>query len=479
MFKSKFKHSTSPGDVDFASTHVSQSHKRGFWSMFVLMMGFTFFSASMWAGGALGKGLSFQNFLLAVLAGNLVLGLYTALLAHIASKTSLSVHLLSRYSFGVHGSYIPSAVLAVTQVGWFGVGVAMFAIPTARALMSMEAMHGAWLLAGPGFMIGGAEMPMRLLWALTIASGIIMTSSAYVGIKALTIISFIAVPAIAVFGGYSAWRALYVDVPISGQFTTGVQAVLEHAPAPVGDPVDGVAMSVLAAVSIAIGSFISGGTCTPDFARFAKSAKIAVWTTAIAFFVGNSLMFFFGAIGAMVWDTADISLVLQHQGLLFLAVFVLGFNIWTTNDNALYTSGLGVSNITTLPKKTAVLVNGAIGTLAALWLYDNFVTWLQFLNTIIPPIGAILITDYFVTRKGSYQHISTRQFQSFNLPAVIAWAAGSFVALLGSDIGKDLFNLHSEFLAKGLPAINGIETAIVVYVVLEMFMRKDKEETRR
>ena len=41
-------------------------------------------------------------------------------------------------------------------------------------------------------------------------------------------------------------------------------------------------------VGYVIGSFISGGTATPNFIRFAKNNKVAVWTTVIAFFLGNT-----------------------------------------------------------------------------------------------------------------------------------------------------------------------------------------------
>ena len=70
---------------------------------------------------------------LAVLFGNLLLGIYTAFLGFIGAKTGLSTHLLARYSFGVKGSWLPSLLLGGTQVGWFGVGVAMFAIPVGES----------------------------------------------------------------------------------------------------------------------------------------------------------------------------------------------------------------------------------------------------------------------------------------------------------------------------------------------------------
>ena len=134
---------------------------------------------------------------------------------------------------------------------------------------------------------------------------------------------------------------------------------------------------MVTAISMAIGSFISGGTCTPDFARYSKSIKTGVSTTVLAFFIGNSIMIAFGAIGAMVWN---ISEVLIKQGLLVAGVIVLGLNIWTTNDNALYTSGLGLSNITKIPKRHLVLFNGALGTIAAIWLNNNFVGWPNILS---------------------------------------------------------------------------------------------------
>ena len=51
-----------------------------------VMLGLTFFSASMWTGGTLGTGLSYHDFFLAVLIGNLLLGIYTSFLGYIGAK---------------------------------------------------------------------------------------------------------------------------------------------------------------------------------------------------------------------------------------------------------------------------------------------------------------------------------------------------------------------------------------------------------
>ena len=168
---------------EFEFSQVHTANKRGFLSMLVIMLGFSFFSASMWAGGSLGVALTSPMFLGAVLIGNLILGCYTGLLAYIASKTGLSTHLLAHYSFGTKGSKFASGLLSVTQVGWFGVGVAMFALPVQRLF---------------------PDIP---LWIWIGAAGILMTSTAGFGIRALALFSLVAVPVLTLLGLFSVRKA--------------------------------------------------------------------------------------------------------------------------------------------------------------------------------------------------------------------------------------------------------------------------------
>ncbi|MFC4402934.1 cytosine permease [Gracilibacillus xinjiangensis] len=402
-------------DKEFSLQAVPQSHRNGFWKMFVVMLGFAFFSASMLSGGELGLGLSMQEILWMVLLGNLILGLYTGGLAYIAAKTGLSTHLLARYAFGEKGSYLASFLLGATQVGWFGVGLAMFAVPVNK--------------------VTGIDM-----MTLIIVSGIVMTFSAFFGMKALAILSFIAVPAIAVLGSVSVGMAVEDMGGLSGLFTYEPEATI----------------GLAAALTICVGSFASGGTLTPDFARFAKTKKTAVITTLIAFFIGNSLMFLFGAVGAISTGLGDISEVMFVQGLVVPAIIVLGLNIWTTNDNSLYASGLGFSNITKIKKSKLVIFNGLVGTILAMWLYNNFVGWLTLLGAALPPIGAILLADFFILRKANYPALEEMTFQAVRWPAIIAWVGGFAAA---------------QFLP-GIPPLNGIIGASVIYVGLTLLSEK-------
>ena len=396
-------------DHDYSLEAIPQSEKKGFMSMLVVMLGFAFFSASMIAGGNIGTSLNMGDFLKAVILGNILLCIYTGLLACIAGDTGLSTHLLARYSFGEKGSYLLSGLVSITQVGWFGVGVAMFAIPVSK--------------------VTGIN-----LWTLIIISGLLMTATAYFGMKSLTILSMIAVPAIAILGSVSAGKAIG-DVG-------GISGLLAIKPSGT--------MTMSAALAAVVGTFISGGTLTPDFTRFSKDRKTAMSTTVIAFLVGNSLMLAFGAIGAMVTGQSDISEVMFTQGLIIPAIIILGLNIWTTNDNALYGSGLGFANITKQPKSRMVIINGIVGTFLSMILYNNFMTWLNILNSFIPATGAVIIADYFIINKGKYTDFKTTKFKSVNISAIIAWVAG----VIGA------------YTIPGITPVNSVLTTVVTYVVL-------------
>ncbi|MCY6369417.1 cytosine permease [Clostridium ganghwense] len=409
-------------DKDYSLKSVPQKDKKGFISMFVVMLGFTFFSASMLTGGTLGAALSLKEFALAVFLGNLILAIYTGALAYIGADTGLSMHLLARYSFGEKGAYLPSFLTSFTQIGWFGVGVAMFAIPVSK--------------------ITGLN-----IYVLVAVSGLLMTSTAYFGMKSLTILSAVAVPSITLLGCTSVFKAI--------NSIGGISQLLNIT--------SNGKMGLVTALTLCVGSFISGGSTTPDFARFAENKKVAVITTVIAFFIGNSLMFLFGAVGAMATGYSDISDVMISQGLIIPAIIVLGLNIWTTNDNAIYTSGLGISNITKIPKSKVVIFNGILGTLGALWLYNNFVSFLSLLGAMIPAVGGVIIADYFFVRKRKYENFEEANFKSMNYKAIVA-------CILGILAGK--------YLTIGIPSLNSLIITGVTHIILAKVIKEEiKEDT--
>ncbi|MBQ1289433.1 MAG: cytosine permease, partial [Erysipelotrichaceae bacterium] len=72
-------------DIDFSTSAVPQSQRRSFLTMFMIMLGFTFFSASMWVGQQMADGLDFGGFLGALILGGIILSFYTGTLAYVAA----------------------------------------------------------------------------------------------------------------------------------------------------------------------------------------------------------------------------------------------------------------------------------------------------------------------------------------------------------------------------------------------------------
>lgn len=376
--------------------------------MFFVMVGFTFFSASMSVGAKLGNGLDLSGFIWACIIGGVILSAYCGVLAFIGASTGMTMDLLCRRAFGTKGSYLSSFLLGFTQIGWFGVGVAMFSIPAAELLGVNE-------------------------WVLTIIAGLLMTATAATGMKGLEIVAYISVPLIVILGVYS-----MITAGVEGG---GLAAIFGQSAGKI---------SLFTGVGYVIGSFISGGTATPNFIRFAKNRKVAVWTTVIAFFLGNTLMFCFGAIGGAFTGKEDIFYVMIAQGLAIPALIVLGANIWTTNNNALYTGGLGLANITGKPMKYLTWVAGIIGTALAIWLYYNFCGWLNVLNCALPPIGMIVILDYFKNRS-KYEGKHTEAVVNwFNVLGIIAAAA------------------VANFLHWGIAAVNAMVVSAIFFFIGEL-----------
>lgn len=265
-----------------------------------------------------------------------------------------------------------------------------------------------------------------------------MTASAYFGIKSLTVVSYIAVPCVAILGTVAMILAVKRgDMTLVQQFAKSSGS-----------------LTVISGAGLVVGSFVSGGTATPNFSRFAKDGKSGVITTVIAFFIGNSLMFFMGGISSIYVGGNDIFEVMLNLNLFYLAVLVLGLNIWTTNDNALYSAGLGLANIFGQKKKPMVLISGIFGTLAAVWLYWNFCSWLNILNCTLPPCGIILVLSYFLNKK---------DYENTEVKTVVNW-----YAVIGVILGAVVANV----IHWGVASLNGMAVATVCYLIGHFTQKK-------
>ena len=84
----------------------------------MIMFGFTFFSGSMLIGQKLSSGVEFSDFLVCILIGGTILGIYGGILGYIGAKTGNNMKELSHKSFGKKGSYLLTIITCRNNSNW-------------------------------------------------------------------------------------------------------------------------------------------------------------------------------------------------------------------------------------------------------------------------------------------------------------------------------------------------------------------------
>ncbi len=113
---------------DYPLSEVPMHARKGLASTAMVLLGFTFFTATMFAGGKLGVAFGFAEMMAVIIVGNLLLGLYAAGLGYIAFKSGLNSVLMGRFCFGEVGSKLSDLILGFTQIGWYAWGTATAAV---------------------------------------------------------------------------------------------------------------------------------------------------------------------------------------------------------------------------------------------------------------------------------------------------------------------------------------------------------------
>ena len=381
-----------PQEQDYPLSPVPMDQRRSIWSMGLVLLGFTFFTATMWAGGSIGVAFDFSTMLLVLAAGNLLLGTYAAILGYIAAKSGLNTALMSRFTFGELCSKLSDFILGFTQIGWYAWGTATMAV----LLVKLTGLPESW------------TTPLMVVFGF----GFCIT--AFIGYKGLEMLSRFAVPAMIIL--------VAVSMTIATSDAGGFSGLLAITPSD--------EMTVAAAITMVFGTFVSGGTQATNWTRFAKSGKTAVIATLLAFFLGNGLMTLIGAFGALVYQQADIVDIMVAQGLATLGILMLFLNLWTTQDNTVYNFAVAGCNMIRTRRRKLVTVGGAaIGTvLAVLGMYEWLIPFLVLLGTFIPPIGGVIMASYFIGYKREYPSLETATLPAFNVPGLAAYAIGSAAA---------------------------------------------------
>ncbi|WP_455924041.1 cytosine permease [Pseudomonas putida] len=377
---------------EFALSEAPRQGRKGLLSIAMVLFSFTFFTGTMFAGGKLGMAFGVSDMLWIAFIGNSLLALYAAALALIASRSGLNTVLMGRFCFGEAGSRLSDFLLGFAELGWYAWGTATVAIVLVKLLDLSQ----------------GLTTPLMVLFGF----GFCLT--ALVGYKGLDVLSRISVPLMFIL--------LVVSMVIATRTIGGWQglaAVLPHE-----------SMSVSAAITMVFGTFASGATQATNWTRLARSGRVAVIASVLSFLVGNGLMIVAGAWCAIVYQQADIVEVMMLQGLSFAAVVMLCLNLWTIQGPTIYNvSAAACHLVRSERRRTMTLIAAAVGVVLAIGgMYEMLIPFLILLGSIIPPIGGVIMADYWCRHRGQYPLLAEARLPRYNLIGLGAYAVGAVAA---------------------------------------------------
>lgn len=411
-----------PIDADYPVTPVPAHARKGFFSIAVVLLGFTVFTPTMLAGASLGPAFTFGKLVLVILAGSAVLGAYVALMGWVGARTGLTTVVMARYTFGSRGAKLASILLGGTQIGWYGVVVGTIGDLTAQAFH-----WDSW----------GAKA------AVMIVTSALMCMTACYGYRGMYWVSLISTPLILILAFWVMIRSLQEVGGWAG--LTAVQPTTT--------------MSMAVAITTVVGTFVSAGTQAPNWTRFARTGRQAVWACIIGFLIGNGLMIFFGAIGAITFHQGDFVLVLYQLGLVGWGLVLLFGNLWKSNADTAYAFGVAGAELFNRPRKLPFVVAGSvIGTVLALTgVQNHLVDYLVLLGVFIPPLGGAIIGDFIVRwRRGMPEGLQPR---TFRWPLIAVYAVAALCAWLSNHFGWGIPPVIGILVALGLTIALGLTGA--------------------
>jgi cytosine permease len=175
--------------TDYEREPVPQDKRKGWFKLSMVWIGAIIALSATALGGSLGAGMDLNQALIATFIGCFILATLSALCATVGAKTGLSTTFVSMFALGRYGSYAVSIIIAIALFGWFGVQLDLFGSSLHSILLDL-------------FKI---DVHPKILVVL---GGVLMTTTAFIGYKAIEKLSIIAVPLLGLLLFGSLWRVL-------------------------------------------------------------------------------------------------------------------------------------------------------------------------------------------------------------------------------------------------------------------------------
>ncbi|WP_288468715.1 cytosine permease [uncultured Curtobacterium sp.] len=406
---------------DYSLSRVPTTARYGWFQVAVQRFGQISALSQFLLGATLGFGMGFWQAFWAITLGAVILEIVSVFVGVIGMREGLNTSVIARWTgFGKAGSALVGLAIGLSLIGWFGI---------------QSGVSAAGLVA---------ILPVLPAWAWSLVFGLLVTAIVLRGFHSMQWLANVTVPLFLILVGWA------VVVELSKHSIAELAAK-----APVGPE-----LSFVAGTTLVAGGFIVGAVITPDMTRFNRSVGDVVKQTALGVTLGEYVIGLAGVLLAHAVGSSDITRVITSSvGWVGILVILLG--TFKINDWNIYSSSLGVTNFIDVVfgkqvnRGVVTLVLGVVGSvLAAVGFLGAFTPFLIVLGVVFPPIAGIMVAEYFVVKRWR-RELS----DSESLPATSpTWVPATLVIwVIASVIGY--------FVTVGIPSINSVVIAFVLYVV--------------
>lgn len=415
-------------NADIAPTRAAQRTWTR-WNVASLWVGMAICVPTYTLGGVLTAyfGLSVSEALWTILIANIVVLIPLTLNAYPGTRYGIPCPVVMRASFGIIGSNVPSLIRAIVACGWFGIQTLFGGI--AIHLM-LSAMFDGWAaLGGVGEVFG-----FFIFWVANLA--VVIRGS-----ESIKLLEALAAPLLLIVAiGLIVWALPKISLS---------EVLATPASRPEGQPFFPYFMAGLTAM---VGFWATLSLNIPDFSRYARTQRSQV----LGQIIGLPLtMFLFAGLG-VVLTAASVELTgetisdpinligrIDNKFLVIVAMLMIVLATISTNTAANIVSPTNsFQNIAPryINENRGVMLTGVIGVLLMSWellkkmgwletdvsvesLYSN---WLLGYSSLLGPIAGIMIVDYFLIKKQSYNLLALYQDDA----GYPAWNKAGFIAFL-------------------------------------------------
>ncbi len=430
---------------DIAPTKVSERTWNQ-WNVASLWVGMAICVPTYTLGGVLTAyfGLSVTEALWIIFIANIVVLIPLTLNAYPGTRYGIPCPVVLRASFGIVGSNLPALIRALVACGWFGVQT-LFGGIAIHLLFS--ALSDDWAaLGGSGEVIG-----FFIFWIANVTV-VIRGAESIKHLEALAAPLLLGVAIGLVF-----WALPKVSLG---------EILATPATRPEGEPAFRYLMSALTAM---VGFWATLSLNIPDFSRFADSQRSQIAGQIIGLpltmfmFSGLGVLLTsasLGLVGETVSDPINLIGKIDNTFWVVLSMLIIILATISTNTAANIVSPTNsFQNIAPkyINETKGVLLTGFFGILLMSWelakklgwfesdvslesLYSN---WLVGYSSLLGPIAGIMIVDYFVVKKQSYQLIAlykdNADYPAWNVPGLVAFLVPVSLTVAAIAIGDGVF----------------------------------------